>query len=70
MFCPFDIWNYEGRAFLGQLTKESFGSFLLKTGFRHVFFMGQMCSFIATMRDMEYTVCYYAYYDAPTLGQN
>ena len=65
MFCPFDIWNYEGRAFLGQLTKESFGSFLLKTGFRHVFFMGQMCSFIATMRDMEYTVCYYAYYDAP-----
>ena len=64
-FCPFDIWNYEGRAFLGQLAKESFGSFLLKTGFRHVFFMGQMCSFIATMRDMEYTICYYAYYDAP-----
>lgn len=65
IFCPFDMWNYEGRAFLGQLTKESFGSFLLKTGFRHVFFMGQMCSFIATMRDVEYTVCYYAYYDAP-----
>ena len=65
IFCPFDIWNYEGRAFLGQLAKESFGSFLLKTGFRHVFFMGQMCSFIATMRDMEYTLCYYAYYDAP-----
>ena len=64
-FCPFDIWNYNGRAFLGQLTKESFGSFLLKTGFRHVFFMGQMCTFISTMRDVEYTVCYYAYYDAP-----
>jgi len=64
-FCPFDIWNYDGRAFLGQLAKESFGSFLLKTGFRHVFFMGQMCTFIATMRDMEYTICYYAYYDAP-----
>ena len=64
-FCPFDIWNYDGRAFLGQLTKESFGSFLLKTGFRHVFFMGQMCTFISTMRDVEYTVCYYAYYDAP-----
>ena len=64
-FCPFDIWNYDGRAFLGQLTKESFGSFLLKTGFRHVFFMGQMCTFISTMRDMEYTICYYAYYDAP-----
>ena len=65
MFCPFDIWNYDGRAFLGQLTKESFGSFLLKTGFRHVFFMGQMCTFISTMRDVEYTICYYAYYDAP-----
>ena len=65
MFCPFDIWYYDGRAFLGQLTKESFGSFLLKTGFRHVFFMGQMCTFISTMRDVEYTICYYAYYDAP-----
>ena len=64
-FCPFDIWNYDGRAFLGTLAKESFGSFLLKTGFRHVFFMGQMCTFISTMRDIEYTVCYYAYYDAP-----
>ena len=65
VFCPFDIWNYDGRAFLGQLAKESFGSFLLKTSFRHVFFMGQMCSFIATMRDIEYTICYFAYYDAP-----
>ena len=64
-FCPFDIWNYDGRLFLGQLAKESFGSYLLKTGFRHVFFMGQMCSFIAPMRDIEYTICYYAYYDAP-----
>ena len=65
MFCPFDIWNYDGRAFLGQLAKESFGSFLLRTGFRHVVFMGQMCTFISTMRDVEYTICYYAYYDAP-----
>ena len=64
-FCPFDMWNYDGRLFLGQLAKESFGSFLLKTSFRHVFFMGQMCSFIAPMRDIEYTICYYAYYDAP-----
>ena len=64
-FCPFDIWNYDGRAYLGTLCKESLGSFLLKTGFRHVFFINQMCSFIAPMRDMEYTICYYAYYDAP-----
>ena len=65
MFCPFNIWNYDGRAFLGNLAKESLGSFLLKTGFRHVFFVNQLCSFIAPMRDMEYTICYYAYYDAP-----
>ena len=65
MFCPFDIWNYDGRAFLGSLAKDSLGSFLLKTEFRHVFLINQMCTFIAPMRDMEYTICYYAYYDAP-----
>ena len=65
VFCPFRIWNYGGRAWLGNLAKESFLSFLFKTGFRHVYFMSQMCSFIAPMRDIEYTICYYAYYDAP-----
>ena len=64
-FCPLKIWNYKGREFLGNLTKESLSSFLFKTGFRHVFFASQLCSLIATMRDVEYTVCYYAYYDAP-----
>ena len=65
LFCPFDIWNYDGRAFLGDLAKESLGSFLLKTEFKHVFLINQVCTFIAPMRDMEYTICYYAYYDAP-----
>ena len=65
VFCPFRIWNYSGRAWLGNLAKESLVSFLFKTGFRHVYFMSQMCSFIAPMRDIEYTICYYAYYDAP-----
>jgi hypothetical protein len=65
VFCPFRIWNYGGRAWLGKLAKESLGSFLFKTGFRHVYFMSQLCSFIAPMRDIEYTICYYAYYDAP-----
>ena len=65
VFCPFKIWNYSGRAWLGKLAKESLTSFLFKTGFRHVFFMSQLCSFIAPMRDIEYTICYYAYYDAP-----
>ena len=64
-FCPFDIWNLDGRLYLGQLTRESFGSFLLKSGFKHAFFMGQICSFIAPLRDIEYTICYYAYFDAP-----
>ena len=65
IFCPFKIWNYAGRAWLGKLAKESFVSFLFRTGFRHVYFMSQLCSFIAPMRDIEYTICYYAYYDAP-----
>ena len=65
IFCPFRIWNYSGRAWLGKLAKESYSSFLFKTGFRHVYFMSQLCSFIAPMRDIEYTICYYAYYDAP-----
>ena len=65
IFMPFRIWNYSGRAWLGKLAKESFTSFLFKTGFRHVYFMSQLCSFIAPMRDIEYTICYYAYYDAP-----
>ena len=65
IFCPFRIWNYSGRAWLGTLAKESLTSFLFKTGFRHVYFMSQLCSFIAPMRDIEYTICYYAYYDAP-----
>lgn len=64
-FCPFNIWNYEGRVFFGNFAKESFGSFLLKTGFKHAFFMGQVCTFIATFRDIEYTICYFAYYNAP-----
>ena len=28
------------------------------------FFMSPLCSFIAPMRDIEYTICYYSYYDA------
>ena len=66
IFFPFEgIFNYEGRIYLHQLFAESMGSFLLKTDFRHVWFIDQMTTFISTMRDMEYTLCYYAYYDAP-----
>ena len=66
IFFPFEgVFNYEGRIYLHQLFAESMGSFLLKTDFRHVWFIDQMTTFISTMRDMEYTLCYYAYYDAP-----
>ena len=66
IFFPFEgIFNYEGRIYLHELFAESMGSFLLKTDFRHVWFIDQMTTFISTMRDMEYTLCYYAYYDAP-----
>ena len=66
IFFPFEgVFNYEGRIYLHQLVGESMGSFLLKTDFRHVWLIDQMTTFISTMRDMEYTLCYYAYYDAP-----
>ena len=66
IFFPFEgIFNYEGRVYLHQLFAESMVSFLLKTDFRHVWFIDQMTTFISTIRDMEYTLCYYAYYDAP-----
>ena len=65
MFCPFKIFNYQGRKFLFDLTGESIASFLMKTDFRHVWFIDQLTTFIAPIRDMEYTLCYYAYYDAP-----
>jgi len=65
MFCPFKIFNYQGRKFLFDLTGESIASFLMKTDFRHVWFIDQLTTFIAPIRDMEYTLCYYAYYNAP-----
>jgi hypothetical protein len=66
IYFPFEsVFNYEGRTYLHQLFSESIGSFLLKTDFRHVWFIDQMTTFISTIRDMEYTLCFYAYYDAP-----
>lgn len=68
MFCPFkSMFNYEGRIYLFNLFTESIGSFLIKPDFRHVWLIDQMTSLIGPMRDMEYTLCYYAYYEAPLL---
>lgn len=65
MFCPFKVFNYEGRMYLFELFTESVLSFLMKPDFRHVFFIDQLTSLIGPLRDIEYTLCYYAYYDAP-----
>lgn len=66
MFCPVKkIFNYKGRTYLFKLFTESIGSFFMKPDFRHVWLIDQMTSLIGPMRDMEYTLCYYAYYDAP-----
>lgn len=66
MFCPIKtMFNYEGRMYLFNLFTESVGSFFLKPDFRHVWLIDQMTSLIGPLRDMEYTLCYYAYYDAP-----
>lgn len=66
LFCPFTrLFNYEGRMYMLDLLTESLGSFFLKPDFRHVWVIDQLTSLIGPMRDMEYTLCYYAYYSAP-----
>ncbi|MCQ2820424.1 MAG: hypothetical protein MJ252_24430 [archaeon] len=66
LFCPFhSIFNYKGRMFMFQMITESIFSFLMKPSFRDVWTMDQITSFVGPMRDMEYTLCYYAYYNAP-----
>ena len=63
--CPFKIFNYQGRSFLINYFMESVTSPLGLPEFRHSWFMAQMASMVAPMRDIEYTLCYFAYYDAP-----
>jgi hypothetical protein len=63
---PFkNTFNYPGRVFFYTLLYESFASIYIKTEFRHIWFMDQLTSLIGPMRDIEYTMCYYAYYDTP-----
>ena len=66
MFCPIkSIFNYEGRTYMFKLIAESLGSFFMKPDFKHTWTIGQLTSLVGPMRDMEYTLCYYAYYEAP-----
>lgn len=64
-FCPFKIFNYQGRFYTMKLFLESVASIFVPTSFRHVWFMDQLTSLIGPMRDMEYTLCYYSYYVDP-----
>jgi hypothetical protein len=60
-----NYFNYPGRIYLFTLFWESLASIYIKTEFRHIWFMDQMTSLIGPMRDIEYTMCYYAYYNTP-----
>ena len=69
LFTPLPIWNYDGRTFLADLFKDSMGSLISSVECKHAFFMIQICSFISTLRDAEYTFCYYAYYNSPLIAK-
>ncbi len=59
------MFNYKGRMFIFELLSESIVSFLMKPSFRDVWTADQITTMVGPMRDMEYTFCYYAYYNAP-----
>ena len=65
-FCPFKIFNYQGRIYTMKLFVECIASIFIPIEFRHIWFMDQLTSLIGPMRDMEYTLCYYSYYNSPT----
>jgi hypothetical protein len=64
LFFPFkSYFNYPGRIYFFTLFLESISSIFIHTEFKHVWFMDQLTSFVGPMRDMEYTLCYYANYN-------
>lgn len=68
-FCPIrNMFDYKGRVFMFDLLSESLVSFLMKPSFRNVYTVDQISTLVGPLRDIEYTLCYYAYYDA-TLDQ-
>jgi hypothetical protein len=60
---PLKIFNYEGMMYTYRLLVESL---FINIEFRHIWFLDQMTSFIGPIRDAEYTLCYYAYYQSTT----
>jgi hypothetical protein len=59
MLTPLKIFNYEGIMYTYRLLAESLFIYIQ---FRHIWFLDQLTSFVGPMRDIEYTLCYYAYY--------
>lgn len=57
-------FNYQGRLYTLRLLMESLISIFNKIEFRHVWFTDQLTSFIGPIRDAEYTLCYYVYFNS------
>ncbi|MCQ2820653.1 MAG: ERD1 family protein, partial [archaeon] len=66
IFYPGDYFKYETRQFIFDLLTESMTCWLTRPAFRNSWFIGNMTSFIGPARDLEYSICYYAYYQAST----
>jgi len=63
LFCPFNIFNYPGRLYLGTLFVETMASITTTSDLRHTWLGDQMTSLVGPFRDIEYTACYYVHYN-------
>jgi hypothetical protein len=63
MMIPLRLFNYQGVIYVYRLISESI---LLRVDFKHLWFVSQLTSFVGPLRDIEYTVCYYSFYDLPS----
>jgi hypothetical protein len=63
LFCPLkNTFNYEGRIYFYTVLLEGFLSIFNKIEFKHVWLYDQLTSFIGPIRDYEYTMCYYVFF--------
>ena len=62
LFFPFNYFNYQGRVYMLNIFIESCASIFIKCEFKHVWLTDQLTSMIGPLRDIEYTLCYYAHY--------
>ena len=60
---PKEIFNYNGRIYLGKLFYETMASITTTSELRHTWLGDQMTSLVGPFRDIEYTVCYYVHYN-------